>query len=44
VPITEEAPTVVKFLKYIRERFRWKGAAIFKTNSLSESKFSLRQI
>lgn len=44
VPITEEAAKVVKFLKFMRERFRWKVAAIFKTNSLSESKSSLRQI
>lgn len=33
-----------KGFRFIRERFRWKAAAIFKTNSLSESKFSLRQI
>lgn len=30
VPITEEAATVVKILKFMRERFRWKVAAIFK--------------
>lgn len=42
--VTEEATTVVKVFKFIRERFRWKVAAIFKTNSLSESKFFLRQI